>query len=163
MSIPCASPALLLRSVPRKAGKKDPEEILRARIKAVPRGQQGRVAELAGVGAAVFSRWRKGERINAQLDTLKRLADALGLPFTDLFREPDQQLPPAAPLPDHPRPTENARIARALKKLDEVRSILAEPAASSRDQREDTEGRLAAKVEAGRKARTRPRSEGATG
>lgn len=51
-------------------------------------------ANLAGFSQGQVSRWEKGERLNPQLDTLIKLADALGITLDVLAgRDPEQGIP----------------------------------------------------------------------
>jgi transcriptional regulator with XRE-family HTH domain len=137
MSSPLLQAPVRLTLVSRRRRSADPidyeafqarVEVLRRRIGELQEGQ-GRSAELAGIAASTWSRWKKDADLNPTLATLQRIADALRVPLAALLAETDEavaQLPPREPPPAPPGPNA-ARVAAVLKKLDEARALLVPP------------------------------------
>lgn len=99
-----------------RMSKKSPEEVLRQRLRAIPHGENGRVAREAGVAEETLSRWkgRGGDQtpINPDLLTLQGLARALRVPLVALFEEE-----PAVPA---------TVVAAAREKIVEAERLLAD-------------------------------------
>ncbi len=71
---------------------KSPTDVLVERLSALPHGQQGRIAELAGLAPETLSRYRRQNRkikINPRLSQLEALAETLGRPISWLLCEDD--------------------------------------------------------------------------
>jgi transcriptional regulator with XRE-family HTH domain len=114
MLIPVSCGRLPLALVP-----KSPEEVLLERMKSVKPGQQGIVAELAGITPNHYSRVINGKvPFNPGLDVLKGMAAALGMTLAELFTDPDDG---HAPPPLRPSP---AAIIEALTYLASAQELL---------------------------------------
>jgi transcriptional regulator with XRE-family HTH domain len=73
---------------------KPPEEVFLGRLEELVEkyGTQEAASGLAGVAAGSFSRWRKKRRkVNPDLSTIIRIADALGVPPGEMLTEPKDQ------------------------------------------------------------------------
>jgi transcriptional regulator with XRE-family HTH domain len=65
-------------------------------------GSQERASGLAGVAAGTFSRWRNRKRkVNPDLSTLVRIAEALNVPVGEMVSDPGADAPRRGIDPDH--------------------------------------------------------------
>ena len=69
---------------------KDPREVFAERLKAIPYGQNGRIAAEAGVNQTTLAHWKKKDsRKNPTLKNIEGLARAFRKPIAWLFSEGD--------------------------------------------------------------------------
>lgn len=69
---------------------KDPAEVFAERLKAIPYGQNGRIAAEAGIDQGTLARWkRKDAKKNPTLKNIEGLARAFEKPIAWLFSEGD--------------------------------------------------------------------------
>jgi len=70
------------------ASMRSPREIFVQRLnELLPKGEAQLYAKRARISEQTISRWRNGERVNPGLDTLTRLAAALGVPVAYLISD----------------------------------------------------------------------------
>jgi transcriptional regulator with XRE-family HTH domain len=99
---------------------KSPEDVLLARLRGVRPGQQGIVAELTGISRNHLSRVVNGKvNFNPTLQSLKGIADALGLTLAQLFTDPDEVAETAVPYQVAP-----SAVIEASRLLAEAQELL---------------------------------------
>jgi transcriptional regulator with XRE-family HTH domain len=111
----------------KKAG-----QVLAERLEALPHGEQGRVAGLAGIHPGTMSRYRKAAKEgkvaplpNPRLSQLEDVAEALNVGLADLFRE-------AGPAPAIPPATVPSPHVITEKEWQDMRELLAQGLEESR-------------------------------
>lgn len=118
LSSASSSPDLGLRGMSKP---REPEEVLRDHIRAIPYGKNGVIAAAAEIAEETLSRWKnpKERPPNPDLATLKRLAEALNLPLVALLSD---ELGAPLRLVDAAR----AKVADADRLLSEAQGVAAE-------------------------------------
>ncbi len=105
-------------------------EVLAARVRALPRGTQKRVAELAGLRAETITRWKKG-RGNPKLSELEAFAAAMDVSIRWLVTTDGPEESPKLP----PTSLEERKIERLLREAERVQRELPSAVAALRSKR----------------------------
>jgi transcriptional regulator with XRE-family HTH domain len=104
---------------------------LRLRELKLHRGDQRRLAELAGLRSESLSRWKKGQG-NPRLSELEALADAMGVSIVYLVSPESAEVPTPGLSGDHAA----ERVERLLRRAERVARELTAATAAAREPKE---------------------------
>jgi transcriptional regulator with XRE-family HTH domain len=107
---------------------KDPYEVFAERLRAIPYGQNGRIAAEIGIDQGTLARWkRKDLTVNPTLKNIEGVARALGRPIAWLFTEGEAPPPAAAaPSPEAVTPPEPEEYIRFRLHCPHCKSVIEE-------------------------------------